>query len=116
MSRRVLACVACGVVVFLIAGVGAVARAGAVPSQGSAQGAQRIVSYDSDATIRRDGSLLVRERIVYDFGAARRHGIFRLIRVRVDYPPQPNHDRVYRLHVQSVRGSPGTPTQLAVEG
>lgn len=71
----------------------AVAGAGVAAAQ--VPDVERIERYDAELTIERDGALLVRERIVYDFGPYERHGIFRVVPVRVDYPPVANHDRVF---------------------
>jgi uncharacterized protein (TIGR04222 family) len=76
---------------------------------------EAIKRYDVDVTIEPSGALLVRETIDYDFGVVPRHGIFRVIPTRVDYPPKANHDRVYPLDVLSVRASEGTPAQYTVE-
>jgi uncharacterized membrane protein YgcG len=73
---------------------------------------ERIVSYDVGIVIQHDGSLLVNERIVYDFGTDARHGIFREIPVRFGY--NANYDRVYQLAVRSVR-SPDAPAQYEVK-
>jgi hypothetical protein len=54
----------------------------AAPTGASAQtGAERITSYDTAIAIQRDGSILVTERIVYNFGGNQRHGIIREIPV-----------------------------------
>jgi hypothetical protein len=76
---------------------------------------ERIERYDVDLTVESSGALLVRETIVYDFGSTPRHGIFRDVPVRVDYPRVENHDRVYPLDVVSVRASEGTPAQYSVD-
>jgi uncharacterized protein (TIGR04222 family) len=76
---------------------------------------EHITRYDVDITIQPSGVLLVRETIDYDFGSTSRHGIYRDIPVRVDYPPVADHDRVYPLDVLSVRASEGTPAQYTVE-
>jgi uncharacterized membrane protein YgcG len=72
---------------------------------------EKIVSYDVGIVIQHDGSLLVNERIVYDFGTDARHGIFREIPVRFGY--NADYDRVYQLAVRSVR-SPDAPAQYEV--
>jgi len=41
--------------------------------------AETIPSFDASIEIRKDGSFLVSEKIVYDFGSDERHGIFRYI-------------------------------------
>src|SRR6266545_2868681 len=75
-------------------------------------GSERIDAYDVSIDIRRDGSISVTEQIAYDFGSTEHHGIFRTIPVRFHYDDR--NDRVYRLHVLSVAGSPGTPDQYKV--
>lgn len=49
------------------------------PAVSAAPAQERIWSYAVDLTVDRDGDLHVHERIVYDFGDARRHGIERHI-------------------------------------
>ncbi len=78
-----------------------------------AQTGERIVSYDVDLRIEPSGSLLVTEQIAYDFGGAKRHGIFRDLRVRVRYDNR--YDRIYPVHVLEVSGSPGTPDHYELE-
>jgi hypothetical protein len=91
-----------------------VSRAAATVSRAAAGASEQINRYDVDITIQDDGELVVRETIDYDFGSVPRHGIFRDIPTRVDYPPKPNHDRVFPIDVLSVRASPGTPAQYTV--
>lgn len=47
------------------------------PAASAAPAQERIRSYAVELTVDRDGALHVHERIVYDFGNARRHGIER---------------------------------------
>jgi hypothetical protein len=91
--------------------------AGTTASSASAAtfGSEEITRFDSDITIESDGALLVKETIVYDFGTLQRHGIFRDIPVRVDYPTKKGYDRVYPLDVVSVKGSEGTPDGYTTE-
>jgi uncharacterized membrane protein YgcG len=87
----------------------------ALPAPGSASaqsGIERIASYAVWITIRRDGSILVTEKISYDFGRDQRHGIFRVIPVRLRY--NGSYDRLYRVAVQSVR-SPDAPARYTVQ-
>jgi uncharacterized protein (TIGR04222 family) len=63
-------------------------------------GGEAIRGYRVDIAIERDGTLRVVEAIDYDFGATARHGIFRDVPTRLRYDT--DHDRVYRLHVDSV--------------
>lgn len=48
--------------------------ASAFPSRAEAES---IKNFDAEITLRQDGVVLVSEKIVYDFGDSRRHGIFR---------------------------------------
>jgi uncharacterized membrane protein YgcG len=84
----------------------------AAPRGASAQtSAERITSYDTGIAIQRDGSILVTERIVFDFGSHQRHGIIREIPVRLRY--NGSYDRIYRVEVRSVRSF--APDQYIVE-
>jgi uncharacterized membrane protein len=47
-----------------------------------------IKNFDVNITIQKDGSLLVTEKIVYDFGTNQRHGIFRNIPLKSANGPQ----------------------------
>ena len=85
----------------------------AAPAGAGAQGSpERIVSYDTTFTIQGDGSVLVNEQIVYDFGSGMRHGIIREIPVRSRY--NGSYDRLYPLTVRSVQ-SPDAPAQYKVD-
>lgn len=79
----------------------------------AAQDAERIRNFDVTISITADGSLEVLEVIEYDFGTAERHGILRDIPVRFHYDDR--YDRVYRLSVQDITTSSGTPDQFEVE-
>lgn len=71
------------------------------PRDASAQtDTERIASYNAGIAIQRDGSILVNERIVYNFGSSQRHGIIREIPVRLRY--NGSYDRMYRIDVRSV--------------
>lgn len=84
----------------------------AAPGRASAPaGAEWITSYAARIRILRDGSILVTEKISYDFGSDWRHGIFRVIPVRFRY--NGSYDRIYPLAVRSVR-SPDAPDQYRV--
>lgn len=74
---------------------------------------ERIGAYDVDIVIEEEGSILVVERIDYDFGVLQRHGIFREIPVRVHYDD--TYDRIYFVEDIAVQGSPGTPDGFEVE-
>jgi len=80
----------------------------AAPGHASAQAtAERITSYDARIVIQRNGSILVTEQITYDFGTDQRHGIFRVIPVRVRYNGR--YDRVYPIDVRSVSSDTPNP-------
>ena len=97
-----------------MAGVGlaSVSTASARPAQ---FGPEQIRNYVVDIRIEATGLVRVHETIDYDFGVVPRHGIFRDVPVRFEYPPKANHDRVYPLTVESVRASEGTPAQYTIE-
>jgi uncharacterized membrane protein YgcG len=82
---------------------------------GAQSGPERIRNYDVDVHIEPTGTVRVHETIDYDFGVVPKHGIFRDVPVRFDYPPKANHDRVYPLDVVSVQASEGTPAQYTIE-
>src|SRR5258708_439625 len=97
------------------AALSAPGRATALPEPGRATaqaGAERITSYHAGIAIQRDGSILVTEQIVYNFGSDQRHGIFRVIPVRLRY--NGTYDRIYAVDVQSV-DSPDAPAQYTVD-
>lgn len=75
-------------------------------------GGEQILRYDVAVAIQRDASILVTERIVYDFGGQARHGIIRGIPVQ--YPYSASYDRITPLTVRSV-GSPDAPTQYTMD-
>jgi hypothetical protein len=78
-----------------------------------AQTPERILDDAVTLQIEAAGTLLVTERIAYDFGTAERHGIFRDVPVRFRYDDR--YDRVYPLQVLEVAGSPATPVQYTLE-
>jgi uncharacterized protein (TIGR04222 family) len=84
-------------------------------SRAAAGSSEQIKRYDVDITIEPTGALLIRETIDYDFGVIPHHGIFRDIPARIDYPPKPNHDRVYPIDVISVKASEGAPADYSVD-
>ena len=97
------------------AALSAPGRATALPAPGRATAqasAERITSYHAGIAIQRDGSILVTEQIVYNFGSDQRHGIIRAIPVRLRYSG--SYDRIYAVDVQSV-DSPDAPAQYIVD-
>jgi uncharacterized membrane protein YgcG len=84
-----------------------------LPGAALAQGREGIPEYAVRIEIEPSGDILVTERIVYDFGAAERHGIFRVIPFR--FPFDDGHDRIYEIEVIDVVGSAGTPDEFERE-
>ena len=85
-----------------------------LPTPAPAQGGERIVLYDVDIAIEESGTILVTERIDYDFSGTYHHGIYRDIPDRLRFDDV--NDRVYPIDVLSVEGSPGTPDDYETEG
>ena len=77
-------------------------------AQGSA--GESTPAFDARVRVEPDGSLLISETIVQDFGTTRRHGIFRYIPDRLRYDDR--YDRIYRIDLVSVSASPGTPDDV----
>ena len=87
-----------GVAVACVIAVALLASILAAPAAASARSvAERIVSYDARIAIQSDGSILVAEQVTYDFGSDLRHGIFRVIPVRLRY--NGSYDRIYPVEV-----------------
>jgi uncharacterized membrane protein YgcG len=92
-----------------------------LPGTAAAQDGERIREYAVRIEIEASGDILVTERIVYDFGSAERHGIFRDIPVRFPYDDDHDgvyddrYDRVYEVDDIDVVGSAGTPDQFELE-
>ena len=84
----------------------------ASPAALAQTGDEAIRSYDVQIEVRPDDSLRITETIVYDFGAAEHHGIFRDVPTRLAFNDR--YDRVYPLHVESVTASGDTPAQYDV--
>lgn len=78
----------------------------------NAQPSEAIRSYDVSIEIRADDSIRITEVIEYDFGSARRHGIFRDVPTRQTYDDR--YDRVYPLNVESVTASGGASADFQV--
>jgi uncharacterized membrane protein YgcG len=83
----------------------------AMPASAQISG-ERINSYDVAIQIEPRGSILVVERILYDFDGVSRHGIFRDIPDRLRFDDR--YDRVFPIDVIAVEGSEGTPDQFKV--
>jgi uncharacterized membrane protein YgcG len=97
----------------LLAGV-ALGAPSSVLAQGFAT--ESTPRFDVRIDIEADGSIVVSETIVQDFGDVPRHGIFRTIPNRVQYDDE--FDRVYPIDLVSVQTSQGTPddVQTSEEG
>jgi uncharacterized membrane protein YgcG len=77
-----------------------------------AQSGERIESYGVTLEVLPSGRMHVTETIVYDFGAAPRHGIERTIPSRFHYDSR--YDREYPISHVDVTASNGTPTDTKV--
>ena len=75
-------------------------------------GASRFaVTYD----VRRDGSVRVVQDITWQFPAGEeRHGIYRTVKTRAGYAPNPDQVRVYELSDLEVTSPTGASTQVSV--
>src|SRR4051812_8632906 len=70
---------------------------------------EHVQSYDVTMTLERDGTLHIVEEITYNFGVVPRHGIFRDLVQREHFDK--DHDRRYRINVESVVDGGGVPVQ-----
>ncbi|HET7929024.1 MAG TPA: DUF2207 domain-containing protein [Actinomycetota bacterium] len=95
-----------------IAWLGLLVWAVLAPSPSRAQGSafESTPRFDVHIVIEDSGDLRVTETIVQEFGDTPRHGILRFIPNRVRYDDE--FDRVYPIDLESVRASPGTPTDV----
>lgn len=110
--RRVIRLLLSGLAVAAAVAAAIFAVTAAAPTASAQGGPEHITSYDTAFAIQPDGSVLVTEQIVYDFGGNKRHGIFRVIPVKSRY--NGSYDRTYTLTVLSVQ-SPDAPAQYQVE-
>lgn len=118
--RRLLATLALAAVALAVGASASPASAGAAPRR---QGGERIETFEVDATVRRDGSIRIRERIRYDFGGNSRRGIQRFIPTVFPWTGDPpeggsvgaTYDRVTPVVDVSV-SSPDAPDDLEVSG
>ncbi len=98
----------------LLGSLALVLSAGGWGGIASAQsGNERISRYVVDILVERDGDLVIREMIDYDFGDEERHGILRDIPTRLRYDDR--YDRIYRLHDLKVTTTRGTPSDMETE-
>ena len=82
------------------------------PAAASAQAGEAITSDTVGIHIEPNGSILVAERIAYDFGSSPHHGIYRDIVDRLTYNSR--SDRVYPIDGVSVSASAGTPAGFEI--
>jgi uncharacterized protein (TIGR04222 family) len=75
-----------------------------------AQGSESTPRFDVRIVIEPEGSLLVTETIVQDFGSVPRHGIYRYVPDRLRFDER--YDRVYPIDLLSVTASEGTPDDV----
>ena len=88
----------------LVAPVGAVLAVLALAAPALAS--EQIRSFDAHVSILEDGTIDVTETIVYDFGSAQRHGIYRDLITKQAFDT--TFDRLYPLDVLSVDVSDGS--------
>ncbi|HYK96975.1 MAG TPA: DUF2207 domain-containing protein, partial [Candidatus Acidoferrales bacterium] len=79
---------------------------GASPARAADSG-WTITSFDSVIDIQNDGRIVVNETIAVDFDGLSKHGIFRDVPVRYEWPADPRKMRVYELQVLSVTDAQG---------
>jgi hypothetical protein len=84
----------------LLAVVGLACTILLVPAR-AAMAAERIQDFRVDLTVDADGTLEVREQIVYDFGSEPHHGILRDVPTTLLYDDR--YDRVFPLRVERVQ-------------
>jgi uncharacterized membrane protein YgcG len=89
----------------------------AVPLQSIAQGIEeRINNFDTRVIVQTSGTLLVTEKIFYNFSANERHGIYREIPKTYKSVDSDGNERKYKLIVKNFEvHSPTAPTELAFE-
>jgi uncharacterized membrane protein YgcG len=80
-------------------------------SPASADGTERIASYDVTLAVQPSGDLRVTEKIAYDFGTNERHGIYRAIPTKVPFDNE--HFRLYRLTDLDVTSPDGAPDDVS---
>ena len=93
-----------------VAALGLVVAAAAAFGAGAAAAADTgwtISTFDAAVDIQTDGRIVVNETIAVDFAGLSKHGIFREIPVRYDWPADPHKMRVYELQVLSVTDAQG---------
>jgi len=78
-------------------------------ARAAGDGGWTIASFDAQIEIQSDGRILVNEALDVDFGALEKHGIFRDVPVKYDWPSEKRKIRVYELQVLSVTDARGRP-------
>jgi hypothetical protein len=79
---------------------------------GVSSGFEQVRSFDARYEIRADTTIQVTETIVYDFGSADRHGIFRDLALY--QPIDDDRERRYPISEVDVEGDDGTPDEFEV--
>ncbi len=79
------------------------------PALAADDGGWVITSFDAQIDIQADGRIVVDESLAVDFGVLAKHGIFRSIPVKYEWPNEPRKVRVYELQVLSVTDARGRP-------
>lgn len=77
----------------------------------SAEGDERISSYDVDMVVGKDGSMSVKETVQYDFGSSvDKHGFYRTLPTRMGYDK--DYRRLYPIDHIAVSSPTGAPADL----
>ncbi|HEU5287103.1 MAG TPA: DUF2207 domain-containing protein [Candidatus Limnocylindria bacterium] len=82
----------------------------------AADGGWTITSFDVQIEIQRDGRIVVDENLAVDFGPLEKHGIFRYVPVKYEWPSEKRKIRVYELQVLSVMDAKGRPWRYETSG
>src|SRR5512132_2108813 len=82
----------------------------------AADGGWTITSFDVQIEIQRDGRIVVDENLAVDFGPLEKHGIFRYVPVKYEWPSEKRKIRVYELQVLSVTDAKGRPWRFETSG
>lgn len=95
----------------LLAALGALALVPLAASPASADGDERIRSYDVSMTVGRDDSMRVVETVQYDFGSSYdKHGFYRTLVTRMGYDK--DYRRLYPVDDIEVSSPSGAPADL----
>lgn len=81
----------------------------AMPRDAQADEGWSLERFTAQIVIQRDGSLRITESIAVDFGALKKHGIFREIPIEYSIPGDDKHNRIYGFEAVSVTDAAGKP-------